>query len=170
MPLPLTVSCFTKILIGLPFWYRLTRVVPEKGPLKGCVCVCTAEALKYGLDLMVLTKNMSRPQIRDLTRFDLERWSRNCSGPAQLAEGCARAATVSRTFLRFPVTSSLLSSALTLLVGRQEGNPACKKLSGGSLAWLSVWSEVQTCIRPSWCHCHSLSLGSVKSRLKILPF
>ena len=37
-------------------------------------------------------------------------------------------------------------SALTLLVGRQEGHPACKKLSGGVLAWLSVWSEVQTCI------------------------
>jgi len=39
--------------------------------------------------------------------------------------------------------------ALTLLVERQEGHPACKKLSGGVLAWLSVWSEVQTCIRPS---------------------
>ena len=60
-------------------------------------------------------------------------------------------------------------SALTLLVGRQEGHPACKKLSGGVLAWLSVWSEVQTCIWPSWCHCHSLSLASVKSRL-VLPF
>ena len=30
-------------------------------------------------------------------------------------------------------------SALTLLVGRQEGHPACKKLSGWVLAWLSVW-------------------------------
>ena len=39
-------------------------------------------------------------------------------------------------------------SALTLLVGWQEGHPVCKKLSGGVL-WLSVWSEVQTCIRPS---------------------
>ena len=37
-------------------------------------------------------------------------------------------------------------SALTLLVGRQEGHPACKKLSGEVLALLSVWSEVQTCI------------------------
>jgi len=37
-------------------------------------------------------------------------------------------------------------SALTLLAGRQEGRPACKKLSGGVLAWLSVWSKVQTCI------------------------
>ena len=37
-------------------------------------------------------------------------------------------------------------SALTLLVGRQEGYPTCKRLSGGVLAWLSVWSEVQTCM------------------------
>jgi len=31
---------------------------------------------------------------------------------------------------------------LTLLVGRQEGHPACKKQSGGVLVWLSVWSKV----------------------------
>jgi len=40
-------------------------------------------------------------------------------------------------------------SALTLLVGRQEGHLAGKKLIGGVLVWLSVWSEVQTCIWPS---------------------
>ena len=34
-------------------------------------------------------------------------------------------------------------SALTLLVGWQEGHLACKKLSGEVMAWLSVWSEVQ---------------------------
>ena len=34
MPLPLTVSCFSKIHIGFTF---LTRVVPEKGPSNGCV-------------------------------------------------------------------------------------------------------------------------------------
>jgi len=28
-------------------------------------------------------------------------------------------------------------SSLMLLVGQQVGNPACKKLSGGMLAWLS---------------------------------
>jgi len=60
-------------------------------------------------------------------------------------------------------------SALTLLFGWQEGHPACKKLSSGVLAWLSVWSEVQTCIWPSGCHCHSLSPASVKSRL-VFPF
>jgi len=46
-------------------------------------------------------------------------------------------------------TANCSFSALTLLVGRQEGHPACKKLSGGVLAWLSVWSEVQTCTQPS---------------------
>jgi len=40
-------------------------------------------------------------------------------------------------------------SALTLLVGRQEGHPACKKNFSEVLVWLSVWSEVQTCILPS---------------------
>jgi len=36
------------------------------------------------------------------------------------------------------------------------------------LVWLSIWSKVQTCIWPSWCHCHSLSCASVKSTL-VLP-
>ena len=40
-------------------------------------------------------------------------------------------------------------SALALSVGQQEGHTAGKKLSGGVMVWLSVWSEVQTCIWPS---------------------
>jgi len=39
--------------------------------------------------------------------------------------------------------------AVTLLAGQQEGYPACKRLSGGVLAWLSLWREMQTCIWPS---------------------
>jgi len=54
-------------------------------------------------------------------------------------------------------------------LGGREGIRPVKKLSGGVLVWLSVWSEVQACIQPSWCHCHSLSVASVKSRL-VLPF
>ena len=54
-------------------------------------------------------------------------------------------------------------------LGGRKGIRPVKKLSGGVLAWLSVWSKVQTCIWPSWCHCHSLSLASVKSRL-VLSF
>ena len=44
-------------------------------------------------------------------------------------------------FVRVLVLLQFAFSALTLLVGWQEGHPACKK-SGGVLAWLSVWSEV----------------------------
>ena len=81
--------------------------------------------------------------------------------------------TVSTPYVQFLLTSDISTisafSALMLLVGWQEGHPACKKLSGGVLAWLSVWSEVQTCVWPSQCHCHSQSLAPVKSRL-VLPF
>ena len=91
--------------------------------------------------------------------------------------GCPAVTSIRRTFfyllakffIWFLVLFFKPFSALTLLVGRQEGHLACKKLSGGVLAWLSVWSEVQTCMWPSWCYCHSLSLVSVKSRL-VLPF
>ena len=38
MPLPLTISCSSKIQIGLPLWFRLTLVALDKGPLNGCVC------------------------------------------------------------------------------------------------------------------------------------
>jgi len=51
-------------------------------------------------------------------------------------------------------------SALMLLVGRQEGHPACKKLSGGMLAWLCV--KVQLMPLPITISCSS------KSRL-VLP-
>jgi len=49
MPLPLAVSCFSKIQIGFTFWYQLTRVVPDKGPLNACVweLVCSTGALSY---------------------------------------------------------------------------------------------------------------------------
>jgi len=56
-----------------------------------------------------------------------------------------------------------------LLVGQQEGHPACKKMSGGMLVWLSAWGEVQICIWPSRCHCHSLSLAPVNSYWLYLP-
>ena len=41
--------------------------------------------------------------------------------------------------------SAVAFSALMLLVGRQEGHLAGKKLSSAVLAWLSVWNEVLTC-------------------------
>ena len=81
-------------------------------------------------------------------------------------------------WLRVNVLIVLLSVSFSAFVpsvlwrcwlGGRKGIRPLKKLSRGVLAWLSVWSKVQTCIWPSWCHCHSRCLASVKSRL-ILPF
>ena len=36
--MPLSLASVKSRLV-LPFWYRLTRVVLDKGPLNGCVCV-----------------------------------------------------------------------------------------------------------------------------------
>ena len=56
--------------------------------------------------------------------------------------------------------------ALTLLVERQEEHPACKKLSGELLAWLSVWSKVQMiCIWSSWCHSHPIVSCIIKIQI-----
>jgi len=40
MPLPLSVSCFSKIQIGSTFLVPAHLGSPGKGPLNGCVCVC----------------------------------------------------------------------------------------------------------------------------------
>jgi len=52
MPLP-AFMCLASVKsrLGLPFWYRLTRIVPDKGPLnrraraRVCVCVCVCVCL-----------------------------------------------------------------------------------------------------------------------------
>jgi len=53
MPLPLA-SVKTRLV--LPFWYRLTRVVPEKGPLNvrvcACVRVCTCVCVRACVSLL----------------------------------------------------------------------------------------------------------------------
>jgi len=56
------------------------------------------------------------------------------------------------------------TGVLMLLVG----HPACKKLSGGVLVWLSDWSECRLAYGPADATA-TLSLASVKCRL-VLPF
>ena len=45
---PSSLAPFKSRLV-LPFWYRLTWVVSEKGPLNGCVCVCTHSNMFFGV-------------------------------------------------------------------------------------------------------------------------
>ena len=71
-------------------------------------------------------------------------------GPAgQLAVSCKSTELKRCSLTEMRCNKHDTFSVLTLLVGRHEGHPACKTLSGGVLAWLSVWSKVQTCIWPS---------------------
>ena len=65
MPLPLTVSCFSKIqIMVLFFWYRLTRVVPDKGPLNGCVSIyCSSLYLNSSRCLCRLLATLTRCRI-----------------------------------------------------------------------------------------------------------
>ena len=69
------------------------------------------------------------------------------------------------------ILSACAFSALTLLVGGRKGiRPVKNWVVGCWHGYLSgARCRVQTCICSSWCHCHSLSLASVKSRL-VLPF
>ena len=77
---------------------------------------------------------------------------------------------------KFPVFSGTIFwrqfiafSALTLLVGQQEGHPACKKTEWWGAGMVICLERDADLTWPSWCKCHSLSLASVKSRL-VLPF
>ena len=51
MPLSLTISCSSKSRLVLPFWYLLTRVVPDKfqNSSKTIVCVCSALKLRMNV-------------------------------------------------------------------------------------------------------------------------
>ena len=72
---------------------------------------------------------------------------------------CLRRIAISEGAYSLLLLNSFAFSALMLLVRRQEGHPACKKLSGGMLAWLCVWR----------CHCQSLYLAPVNPDWFYLP-
>ena len=220
-----------KFRLVLPFWYRLTRVVPEKGPLNVCVCVrmpvrvcvftfslrilsllarmlmCIVTGCRLTDNLpcstkFVLKNNEEQHEhgyrlgavINDkvLTHFSLlhpacRNWVMMCCcgylsgaicrlfayGPADAT--LFRKPTIScivyiQIGFTFQYFQCLVPSVLWCCwLGDRKGIRPVKNLSGEVLAWLSMWSEMLTCIWPSWCHCHSLSLASVKSRL-FLPF
>jgi len=47
--------------------------------------------------------------------------------------------------MQFCITKNTAFSALTLLVGQQEGHPACKKLSGGIITGMLAWLSGMRC-------------------------
>ena len=63
LPLPLTISCFTKIQIDLPFWHRLTWIVPEKGLLNGCVCVGCPKSRQFCTQTYFSASNLTESKL-----------------------------------------------------------------------------------------------------------
>ena len=47
MPLPLTVSCFSKVQIGFTFLVPAHLGSPGKSPLNGCVCKIIEKRLQF---------------------------------------------------------------------------------------------------------------------------
>jgi len=55
MPLPLTVSCFSKIQIGFTFLVPAHPGSSGKGPLNGCVCIIHVSSYTLRLGLFGFT-------------------------------------------------------------------------------------------------------------------
>ena len=54
-----------KSILVLPFWYRLTRVVPDKGPLKVCVRACVRACM------CLLTEDVERFKMQFVLFFSV---------------------------------------------------------------------------------------------------
>jgi len=71
MPLTLTISCSSKSRLILPFWYWLTRVVPDNGPLNGCSSSSSIMYIWY-VSLNIMIDALNLPHVEK--QFRLE-WS-----------------------------------------------------------------------------------------------
>jgi len=85
IPLPLIVSCFGKIEIGLPFWYRLTQVVLDKGLLNGCVCMCVYSSSLFTVlmqhsDISLSLTKLHQNCVDICSSFSSAYWLTKCTG------------------------------------------------------------------------------------------
>jgi len=171
------------------FWYRLTRVFPDKfhrAVKRLCVCVYASEKFMHQLtnmaeiqlaagyynfwqifgstaDGQVSKNNVSQNMLLILNFLAKSKITVDLhfaiNDTVIIAWLRKKNQNVLFRCLNFSGKFLAYFSALTLLAGWQEGHLDCKKLSSGVLAWLSAWGKVQTCKWPTWCYCHSLSLA-----------
>ena len=142
MPLPLTVSCFSKIEIGFTFLVLADPGSPGKRAVECvCVCVCVRPCVRPSVCPSV------RPSVRACVWKWVSEW---------VSDACYSLLSV------LFVIIGLLSHEvkLKLLVGRQEGHPACKNREMG--CWHGYLSGVRCrLVGPADAtatHCHRLVL------------
>jgi len=125
-----------KSRLVLPLWYRLTQVVPSAVKRVSVWMLCYKRidlSPEWGYFHLKLTEALN--------------YNKFCHRHAEHRKCCQLSCTTITSLQHWVSTfmnNITCSSALTLLAGRQEQHPACKKLSDEVLVWLFVWSEVQT--------------------------
>jgi len=142
------VICLSRLV--LPFWYRLTWVIPEKWLLNRCMYVHGNVTGTF--DWTVKTQFISELPCMQINQTHYLQFNK-------ITNSHIKFFNLPYTNLISSYTMAHLPSVLwhCWLGGRKGIRPV--------LAWLSVWFAVHTYIRPRCCHCHSLSLASVKSWL-----
>ena len=58
-----------KSRLVLPFWYRLTWVLPEKGPLNGCVCVYVRRMLLLTTIITEENENINKNEMKQQQQY-----------------------------------------------------------------------------------------------------
>jgi len=71
IPLPLTISCSSKSRLVCPFRYRLSRVVPDKGPLNGC-CSCITVAISNAKDCLRATSARKKLSVCSVSSLEFQ--------------------------------------------------------------------------------------------------
>jgi len=144
--------------------YRKTKTVlaASRAPLQDCTTAVENTRTQH----IRSTKQVARPKYLKLKSQSILLSFSNST------LRCCRCTAITVKLLLFCYSLSeycMVPSVLwrCWLGGRKGIRPV--KTEWWGLAWLSVWSEVQTCTWPGGFHCHSLSLASVKSRL-VSPF
>ena len=177
------------IRIGVSGWMFLLVPVPDKGPLNSCVCVLRSCSLSLHVSQVLWPVCMSMfLAVCCADWWALQKQLNWLRGRIMCAQGtmCYIGVHIGSTWriqlndlcmvaVQITVTTHYCSWCCMPWVlwrcwsGGRKGIRSVKKTEWWDADMVCVWSEVQTCIWPSWCHCQSLSRASVKSRL-VLPF
>ena len=155
-----------KSRLVLPFWYRLTRVVPEKGPLNGCVCVLSFyDKIRFRVFFLIpICHSKNRAEDRGAAAFHVRIWPRKL--PHTFAAFNARYvrghwATFGRT--GFYATSS--SNAWSVIIRHHE-HTQWLKIKFYTLRHLEISSNVKYVrifATTSWGICNRLSWHPVSA-------
>jgi len=134
MPLPLTVSCFSKIQTGFTFLVPADLSSPGKGPLNGCVCVCVP------VELLTMSHTDYRPT---LSKFDSEHISRptgHMQGLVRVRGRYPGGANVRHSSVATTPVRSSFRVAGTVAAGTWLSSPSRAALTRTSYTWPeSIW-------------------------------